>query len=129
MREILFRGKRADTGDWVYGVPTKDGHGETVMVESTFECDEYNCRGANCLYVNENTVGQYTGSTDKNDKKIFEGDIVKSYNRHIGWVEFRSNTFVKRCYCHLFGNAIHGDDQTVIGNIYDNPELLRGDTE
>lgn len=75
MREILFRGKRTDNGEWVYSVPTKDSRGETIMVESTFECDEYNCHGANCLYVEENTIGQYTGIIDKNGTKIFEGGI------------------------------------------------------
>lgn len=58
MREILFSGKRTDNGEWVYGVPTKDTRGETVIIESVFECEEYNCRGANCLYVAENTIGQ-----------------------------------------------------------------------
>lgn len=146
MRDINFRGKRTDNGEWVYGVPTKDGRGEMVMVENIFECEEYNCRGANCLYVDENTVGQYTGLTDKNGTKIFEGDIVKCVDVNNGG----SFTAIVS-----FGNPNHeynwgfqlvqmgGDNLNtdillwvdmeeagayieVIGNIYDNPELLGG---
>ncbi len=134
MREILFRGKRTDNGEWVYGVPIKDSHGETVMVESVYECEEYNCRGANCLYVNENTVEQYTGLTDKNGKTIFEGDIVKGnwgtlftifYDEARLQLRTRSQLGIERDIDYYQGyNGIE-----VIGNIYDNPELLSGETE
>lgn len=51
MRVILFRDKRTDNGELAYGVVTEDNHGEMVMAESPFEREEYNCCGANCLYV------------------------------------------------------------------------------
>lgn len=134
MREILFRGKRADNCEWAYGAPTKDNHGKMVMVESTFECEEYNCRGANCLYVDENTVGQYTGLTDKNGKRIFEGDILRlAYHPKedviIEWHDGRFN-FRKRNHPKDYGYErlccvqIAVSHLRVIGNIYDNPELL-----
>lgn len=127
MREILFRGKRTDNGEWVYGVPTKDNHGEMVMVESTFECEEYNCRGANCLYVDENTVGQYTGLTDKNGKKIFEGDIVLLKSDEGPYqVAFDECCFqvYSHSVCYVMDN-FYDHDIEVIGNIHDNPELLK----
>lgn len=134
MREILFRGKRTDNCEWAYGAPTKDNHGEMVMVESTFECEEYNCRGANCLYVDENTVGQYTGLTDKNGKRIFEGDILRlAYHPEedviIEWHDGRFN-FRKRNHPKDYGYErlccvqIAVSHLRVIGNIYDNPDLL-----
>ena len=134
MREILFRGKRTDNGEWVYGVPTKDSHGETVMVESVYECEEYNCRGANCLYVNENTVGQYTGLTDKNGKTIFEGDIVKGHWGTLFAIFYDETRLQLRTRSQLgIGRDIDYyqgyNDIEVIGNIYDNPELLRSETE
>lgn len=136
MREILFRGKRTDNCEWAYGAPTKDNHGEMVMVESTFECEEYNCRGANCLYVDENTVGQYTGLTDKNGKRIFEGDILRlAYHPEedviIEWHDGRFN-FRKRNHPKDYGYErlccvqIAVSHLRVIGNIHDNPELLEG---
>ena len=134
MREILFRGKRTDNCEWAYGAPTKDNHGEMVMVESTFECEEYNCRGANCLYVDENTVGQYTGLTDKNGKRIFEGDILRlAYHPEedviIEWHDGRFN-FRKRNHPKDYGYErlccvqIAVSHLRVIGNIHDNSEML-----
>lgn len=132
MREILFRGKRVDNGEWFYGVPTIDSRGQTVIVENVFDCDEYNCRGASCLYVDENTIGQYTGLTDKNGKKIFEGDILNTTNSNCAtwYVDYKNTAF-----CCNQGNANYScvlDEfmqfsvVEVIGNIHDNPELLKG---
>ena len=152
MREILFRGKRVDNGEWVYGVPIKDQQGDVVIVESVFECEEYNCRGAIIWYVDEKTVAQYTGLTDKNGKKIFDGDIIQyvfpaeNAKPDIGVVKFteyketinsyfpcgfviswindrylRSDIAYWTCYKE---NKIE-----VIGNIHDNPELLKGEND
>lgn len=143
MRVILFRGKRTDNGEWAYGVPTKDNHGEMVMVESTFECEEYICCGANCLYVDENTVGQYTCLTDKNGTKIFEGDIVTYVDAVADYEGYHDGVFLN-CgsveisewdgICFTNRQIVEMDDLyesettvccEVIGNIHDNPEKLK----
>ena len=133
MREVIFRGK-TEKGEWVYGVPTKDDFNSTYIVEGIFECDEYRCNGADCFDVDENTVGQYTGLTDKTGTKIFEGDIVKIHydsaiwgnNREVVFEEgqwfFKDNTISQKSYIGAWGNSV----VEVIGNIHDNPELLEG---
>ena len=135
MREILFRGKRIDNGEWVYG---------SLVIQSGEWLDKdekapdvyfiYGKRGEIYL-VDSSTVGQYTGVNDKNGKGIFEGDIVKNYfskrfDPIVGRVAFDSH------YCRLRLYSITGGSESgfyrgcvyeVIGNIYDNPELLKGE--
>lgn len=132
MREILFRGKRLDNGEWVYGYYVHIG---PVSCQRAYIIPEY----ASAIYVKEvdpSTVDQYTGLMDKNDKRIFEGDIVSTdIARPYLIVEFRDGCFMFNCndggkdYYDIMLPILE-DAQTeykygeIIGNIHDNPELL-----
>lgn len=137
MREILFRGKRKDNGEWVYGYICYYGFtGE----ENTYIVPNY----ASALYsieVDPETVGQYTGITDDNGKKIFEGDILNVINPddddydYITKVYFECNTLCVDVEGQDYDYTSIGfaveiwdnecDRVEVIGNIHDNPELLK----
>ena len=129
MREILFRGKRTDNGTWTYGYLF-------CIWERTYLCWGTTNNVPNMKEVFPETVCQYTGLTDKNGRKIFEGDVIEfadffdsEIHRGVAyWCDF---AFWLDC------TETEGDDEgiyslayissnalEVIGNIYDNPELL-----
>lgn len=129
MREILFRGKD-NKGAWHRGFycvfEQKEEHRIYIGYGETNESG----RSPNYWKVNPNTIGQYTGLTDKNDRKIFEGDIVLLCDD-----EEPYQVAFDECCFQVFDSGVcynmdcfRSEDIEIIGNIYDNPELLRGDT-
>ena len=136
MREILFRGKGTSglsANEWVYGYYCKDfwtprkGHG---ILPTDKERGGY-------VEVDPSTVGQYTGLTDKNGKRIFEGDIVSTdITRPYLIVEFRDGCFMFNCndggkdYYDIMLPILEKAQTEykygeVIGNIHDNPEFIK----
>ena len=131
MREILFRGKRIDNGEWVEGnlfVPDKMDFRKppteilmgTNIVRISYEVDP-------------ETVGQYTGLKDKNGKRVFEGDICQhektgrtiSVSWHGTMAGYVWSKRIEDSHLFDFGELFRVHDKyAVIGNIHDNPELL-----
>ena len=121
MREILFRGKFGN--EWKYGFLSIEPKGLVIK-------EPYKNESSNVWHIDADTVGQYTDLTDKNGTKIFEGDIVK-YGDTVHNVVFeqRNGTvYFGLVYSTLetlsFGYYQDLKQIEVIGNIYDNPELL-----
>ena len=146
-RTIKFRGKRLDNGEWAYGdlLQTNEGsvcigiHGQYIDDGMHFN-DFYD----KTPYIDEDTLGQFTGLLDKLGKEIYEGDIITvngQYPRVVLWDKmcwalmpteyYHDKMFWVMNLQHpgpdwwdLFSNEFE-----VIGNIYDNPELLKGGDE
>lgn len=129
---MIFRGKRLDNDEWLYGDLVHDDQGGCYV----YPLDSLGLFAEN--KVDPDTVGQYTGMKDKHGKKVFEGDIVEVYdftsvyaNKYRGVVTIYRGSW---CVEHEdFGMVFHSrlffddfaDRKTeVIGNIYDNSELL-----
>ena len=136
MREILFRGKAVNLNngskDFVFGQYVQNRNGKMIYSDTWED-------GVQKHYVIENTVGQYTGLTDKNGTKIFEGDIVAGAvwwqeQAKNGIVVFKDGSFGLLWYrgeVEQFNafTSMCNIEYEVIGNIHDNPELLKGGAE
>lgn len=126
MREILFRGKMKNTGEWAFGNLNITIKGTNIITPDDTPIGRY---GA----VFPETVGQFTGQTDKNGTKIFEGDIIKYHNLWVYTVRFdneRLGFYIndENIESSFLGN-LYGERCEVIGNIHDNPELLKGESD
>ena len=134
MREILFRGKRTFNGEWVEGYYvhlTNESINKHRIYTDYVETDFGEL--TTHYEVAPDTVGQYTGLTDKNGVRIFEGDVV-SYNNSLHEVVFVHKygnayfgiVFEDRLEIWPFSPSVPASIMLVIGNIHDNPELLGG---
>lgn len=119
-REIKFRGKRIDNGEWVYG----------YLADEDYINDIYSI-DLSSIEVDRDTVGQFTGLSDKNGKEIFEGDIIKGFDITIEvWYSEDKACFMAEMKepQNDMVDILGGYDTArmeIIGNIYDNPELIK----
>lgn len=135
MREVEFRGW-SENAEWVYGslLGTDKIIGDVVEWNSEYFCTEF------WYLVDIKSIGQYTGLADKTGNKIYEGDILKVPD----WYDLPENTYMtynnqlvtfkNHCFC-VDGDSMFEDSEyisdecEVIGNIYENPELLKGEVK
>ena len=145
MREILFRAKRVDNGEWVEGYLFDDGFLEheryfvgRIVVEPYIGTadDDWNITGIDFCEINPETLCQYTGKSDEDGEKIFEGDIVgfiDLYSTESGYSEsscLGEVIWSKEECCFHVTNRLSAeswevlDECKVVGNVFDNKELL-----
>jgi len=143
MKEIKFRGKRIDNGEWVYGtlVVSKNSY-YIVTTNAKVRWMDWNyCEIFGIYRVIPKSIGQFTGQKDKNNDGIYEGDIVRDFgmlgekaNERIGIViwdskearfDIKSARNIPREWSNEMGRWWSWEEIEVIGNIHENPELLK----
>lgn len=116
-RKILFRGKRTDNGEWTQGYLFRIWGKAYICWGTVNDVPDMK-------EVDPETVCQYTGLTDKKGRKIFEGNILKIPEKKNHNVKFEYGQFCVGINCPV---AYIRTECEVIGNIFDNPELLEGE--
>lgn len=130
-RKIKFRGKRSINNEWVYG--------NYILIagrQETFISESYSCTSSHAFEVKPESVGQFTGLHDENGTEIYEKDIVKLFygDKYSIGIVLWNNKIAAWCIKlkgeHSFGSTPIGEMFTsytsvVIGNIHDNPELIK----
>lgn len=121
MRTIKFRGKRIDNDGWVYGdLLTNNPTPQILAFYGQY-------------LVDEDTIGQYTGLLDKNDKEIFEGDILEIADEmyaKVVWNKEKASFEYEYLHSTQIANAFYEFNMpylSIVGNIYDNKELMKGE--
>jgi len=139
-REIIFRGKSLVTNEWVYGSLVKCGNENHIIGFDEVDLDGHHIRyySDRPVFTKQETIGQFTGLYDKNGKEIYEGDILMCIGQREDnkWRKyFRKVLFKNGSFCmnvpeynvdsYLHHHIVNGElGWEVIGNIYDNKELL-----
>jgi hypothetical protein len=116
MREFKFRGKRIDNNEWVVGYYVKGATRHCILKSlGSIKYDVY-----------PDSVGGYTGSLDKNGEKIYEGDIIKNiYSEEMAIIEWKNEEKYIGFSLEIFEQEWGQYEIEIIGNIYENPELLK----
>lgn len=152
MREILFKAKRVDNGEWVEGYLVKTkwyiNEKEMYVILPIDVCFYPHCEISEWIEVDEKTICQYTGVTDKNGQKIFEWDILRYFDDEIQVVEWSEDFANLMLLTHAERESKRGrkvvkekvvgwnwlhdyplNEMPIIGNVFDNPELIGGSEE
>ena len=141
-REIKFRGKRLANAEWCYGSLVKCGNKNHIIGFDEVDLDGHHIRyySDRPVFTKQETIGQFTGLYDKNGKEIYEGDILMCIGqrednkgrKYLRKVSFKNGSFCMSVLeynidSYLYKHIVNGKlNWEVIGNIYDNKELLEG---